>query len=439
MADKIAISASRALGALHARMGQGVRMAPQVLEQAGQAAGAASTPANLRRLVLGAGDDAKAIQRTQQFTSHPIPAARRAAAEQVTALEQSHPERMYDLSRPSSDILEGIPWASQEKKQMLFGQSTLHDPQNLLKPPAGPSPIAATQIAPTVAGKRAPVAAATVAGRRRKLGYECTFETYAQSTNYPGRTQNLQQDPKDQIRTLFSENQEQLDDTADSAQLRKTAAAYKLHGRISFRGLPISIENRKGSYRHWHDPHTGKDGKTKMLYAYGYIRRTKGLDGDHVDVFVGPNEKAKNVYVVMTNKAPDFKERDEEKCMLGFDTEEAAVAAFKAHYDKDGFFHSVKAIPFETFEKRVFATFDGTRRKVAYEYGHAGPIENLTDPLGVHAHGLGYPPVGAQRHILAEPLAPTDRVDRMFRTADMDQDTTAIESTGAAPSGEPVL
>ena len=50
--------------------------------------------------------------------------------------------------------------------------------------------------------------------------------------------------------------------TAFEKSLQK--AAHKLHYRTEFQGLPISIENRKGSYRYWHDPHTGEDGKSKM-------------------------------------------------------------------------------------------------------------------------------------------------------------------------------
>lgn len=459
MHDKIAISASRTLGALHARMGQGARIAPQVLEQAGQTAGAATTPANLRRLALGARDDARAAQSSAAFAAHPIPAARRGAAEQVTALEQSHPEQMYQLGRERSDILEGIPWASQQKKDMLFGSgSTVHDPSKLIQP-TGPA-VAPTQIAPTLSVRapqpRPTEGAGTVAVRkpRPKLGMESlSFPIlYGQATHESGRLlHDVNMDPKRQVSSAFEEQQRQLETaTPDEPKLAK---AHKLHARITFRGLPISIETPKGGYRHWYDPHADKHGKTKMKYAYGYIRRTKGLDGDHVDVFVGPNEKAPNVYVVMTKKAPDFKELDEEKCMLGFDSEEAAVAAFKAHYDKPGFFHSVKAVPFAAFEKRVFETFDGTRKKVAWDPGTVwrkpqlpqvaphngtGPVD-LQHTLGVREKSLGYPLVGAQRHIIDDPMDLQDRIDRDFRFMDLDQHTTAVENTDASDVAGPLL
>ena len=93
--------------------------------------------------------------------------------------------------------------------------------------------------------------------------------------------------------------------------LLKTSKAHRLSRRLTFRGLDISIETDKGELRHWFDPHANKSGTTKMTLPYGYIRRTEGVDGDHVDCFVGPDEQAKNVYVVHQMKAPDFKVYDD--------------------------------------------------------------------------------------------------------------------------------
>ena len=142
-------------------------------------------------------------------------------------------------------------------------------------------------------------------------------------------------------------------------------AAHKLHGRRKFRNLNISIENRKGSSRHWYDPHEDRHGSTVQKYPYGYIRMTEGMDGEHIDCYVGPHENAKNVYVVTTNKAPDFKKIDEQKCMLGFSSATAARKAFMQHYANPGFFRSMKAIPYEKFEKKVLATLHGKQKKVA--------------------------------------------------------------------------
>ncbi len=138
----------------------------------------------------------------------------------------------------------------------------------------------------------------------------------------------------------------------------KTAKAHKLSRRTYFRGLHISIETDKGELRHWKDPHNGESGSTKMKYPYGYIRRTKGVDGDHVDVYVGPNKRAKNVYIIHQMKAPEFKKYDEDKCMLGFLSAQAAKVAYLGHYNDRRFFGTMTVMPFEDFEKKVLHSFE---------------------------------------------------------------------------------
>ena len=90
----------------------------------------------------------------------------------------------------------------------------------------------------------------------------------------------------------------------------KTAKAHKLWGRMTFRGLPISIETAKGGCRHC-GRCDGEKGKTHALRLRLHSAH-RGLDEITLMCSSAPNEQAKNVYVVMTNKAPDPKERDEE-------------------------------------------------------------------------------------------------------------------------------
>lgn len=61
--------------------------------------------------------------------------------------------------------------------------------------------------------------------------------------------------------------------------------------KLSWRGLTISIENEAGSVRHGTD-RDGKTWETRMRFPYGYFNRTEGVDGDQVDVFVGPDLEA---------------------------------------------------------------------------------------------------------------------------------------------------
>lgn len=151
------------------------------------------------------------------------------------------------------------------------------------------------------------------------------------------------------------------------------AKAYpKLAGRIKFAGMEISVETDKGQERRWIDPHTGESGSTKMLYPYGYIRRTEGADGEHVDAYVGPNEQAKNVYIVHQMKAPDFKDYDEDKTMLGFSSEWAARSAYLAHYNDKRFLGSVSVMPVDQFRRIFLHGTDGTAADMAKGIGGVG-------------------------------------------------------------------
>jgi len=138
-------------------------------------------------------------------------------------------------------------------------------------------------------------------------------------------------------------------------KLRRIEKARKLHGRKRFAGFNISIENRKGSVRRWYDPGTKTHGETKMLWPYGYIRMTEGMDGDHVDVFLGPDEAAPNVYVVHQLKAPHFERYDEDKVMLGWRSAKAAKQAYLTHYDRPEFFGGMTTMPLEVFRKKVYS------------------------------------------------------------------------------------
>ncbi len=134
--------------------------------------------------------------------------------------------------------------------------------------------------------------------------------------------------------------------------------AFKLQGTTEFQGLPISIENKKGSTRKWYDPHEKREGSTLMHFDYGYIRRTEGMDGDHVDVYLGPHPEASTAYVVHQMKGPDFSKFDEDKVMLGFASEDEARLAYLKQYDKPGFFGGITAIPMGQFKEKVAQTKD---------------------------------------------------------------------------------
>ncbi len=145
-----------------------------------------------------------------------------------------------------------------------------------------------------------------------------------------------------------------LEDCRRPTQAQLDAGNYP-KPRISYQGLPISIENPRGSVRRGVD-RGGKAWAVSMQHDYGYVRGTVGVDGDHFDVYVGPNDQAPMVYVVSTMAPPAFVEHDEQKAMLGFNSEDEAREAFLAHYDNPGFLGSIDALPIDAFKRQVRAT-----------------------------------------------------------------------------------
>ncbi len=122
--------------------------------------------------------------------------------------------------------------------------------------------------------------------------------------------------------------------------------------QVEYRGLKIHIENPAGTNRYWgNQPHE----YTHMLYDYGYVVGTSGNDEDEIDVYLGPDPKAPMVYG-MHQQNPKTGIYDEDKWMLGFETEELAKAAYLAHYDEQPFLVSITTMPFEHFVRMTQAT-----------------------------------------------------------------------------------
>ena len=112
---------------------------------------------------------------------------------------------------------------------------------------------------------------------------------------------------------------------------QKQAGNYK-KGHLTIDGLDISIENPAGSVRSGKDA-DGKEWSQTMHNSYGYIRRTEGVDGDHIDVFLGELGNWNGmVYVVdQVNRDGSF---DEHKVMYGFNSAEEARDAYLSNYEE---------------------------------------------------------------------------------------------------------
>lgn len=117
--------------------------------------------------------------------------------------------------------------------------------------------------------------------------------------------------------------------------MQRKIGNYK-KGKFSLHGLPISIENAKGSKRGEKD-RFGRGWQVKMPAAYGYIRGTMGADDMQVDCYVGKHPESKTVWVIDQDKFdPEGADKgfDEHKVMLAYDKPAKAIKDYlKSHYD----------------------------------------------------------------------------------------------------------
>lgn len=141
---------------------------------------------------------------------------------------------------------------------------------------------------------------------------------------------------------LFSQSRRQVDFTDQLKQARQDtnteptegqkAAGNYAKGELNFGGMNVSIENPKGSTRSGVDA-KGKRWSSKLAHDYGYINRTEGHDGDHVDAFLTGKPDTGKVYVV-NQIHPDKGTFDEHKAILGAASEDEARAVYLANYSK---------------------------------------------------------------------------------------------------------
>ncbi len=164
---------------------------------------------------------------------------------------------------------------------------------------------------------------------------------------------NVQSDEKSGEEALKQAESEVNTNPSDA---QKEAGNYK-KGHVNISGFDITIENPKGSKRSGKDE-AGKKWSRTMNNSYGYFKRTKGKDGDQIDVFIGENLNSDKVFVVdQYNKDNSF---DEHKVMVGFDDITQAREAYLSNYEKGwtglGAITPVKLEDFKTW------VGEGTRR-----------------------------------------------------------------------------
>lgn len=163
--------------------------------------------------------------------------------------------------------------------------------------------------------------------------------------------------------------------------------------QMTFGGIRINIETDKGQERHWDDPDTKEHGTTLFKVPYGYIVGTQGSEKNSterysaVDVFVGPNEDSDKVFIVNQMKRPEFKEHDEVKVLLGFNSAEEAKKMYLAHYNNPKFFGSMDEQSLDDFKNKYNIRKSGSDRKIDFN----GVAINISTEKGEYRqtdHGL---------------------------------------------------
>jgi len=107
----------------------------------------------------------------------------------------------------------------------------------------------------------------------------------------------------------------------------------ELDSKTNFRGLPITIEYRKGDTKSGTDVF-GNNWKKTMLHDYGYFDGIMGADGQELDFYMNPDSISDKIFRI-TQLNVLTKEFDEYKIMLNFESIDDARVGYLKNYPKD--------------------------------------------------------------------------------------------------------
>lgn len=155
----------------------------------------------------------------------------------------------------------------------------------------------------------------------------------------------------------------------EPTEAQKEAGNYR-KGHVQVGTFDVTIENPKGSKRSGTDA-GGTPWETTMTHTYGYIKGTKGVDGDHIDVYLSSDIDdwdGRKVFVVdQYNPDGTF---DEHKVMLGFNDRDEAYSAYLSNYEKDwenGRRLDCTEVNLEDFEKWIESSKRKTKAFAEYK------------------------------------------------------------------------
>ena len=165
----------------------------------------------------------------------------------------------------------------------------------------------------------------------------------------------------------------------EPSDAQKEAGNYQM-GHVKVHGLDVTIETAKGGERRG-KAKDGTEWSVTLPAHYGYIRRTEGADGDHVDVYVGEQPQSGNVFIV-DQIDPETGKFDEHKVVLGTFTEQEARATYEAGFSDGSGGRRMGAITEVGVGRFKSWLLQGdTRKPFATKRGNTDLAEHLRTPV----------------------------------------------------------
>ena len=170
---------------------------------------------------------------------------------------------------------------------------------------------------------------------------------------------------------------------------QKEAGNYK-KGHVKIDGYDVTIENPKGSVRSGKDAN-GKEWSVTMNNTYGYIRGTRGVDGDHIDIFLSDNPESGNVYVIdqVDQQTGMY---DESKVMYGFNSIDEARDAYLSNYEEGWKVGVISEVSKDEFKKWIesstnkikpFSEYAGVKKMQTEDDGTAKDLQTKENVVAV--------------------------------------------------------
>lgn len=229
-----------------------------------------------------------------------------------------------------------------------------------------------------------------VEGDNVDVNFSGKSDKEAEIKEQPTPTQQAIQQAESEVNTEPTEGQ-------------KEAGNYKM-GHVKVDGMDITIENPKGSTRSGVDVN-GKEWSVTMNNTYGYIRGTRGVDGDHIDIFLSDNPESGNVYVIdqVDQQTGIF---DESKVMYGFGSMEEARDAYLSNYEEGWKAGVITEVSKEEFKKwldsstnkiKPFSEYSGIEKVQTENDGTAKDIKPVNGGIQTTESVLDYAKRVAER------------------------------------------